>query len=333
MRLGLIDLLIAGVVVNAGAVAALPLYLAFPSWMTAAAIPACGLCLYLALAAPIYRRFRFLPMLHPRCPCCGKSQGYQFVPSWPRVPFQCVSCKGWFVIWLNGRIGDGETWETPVLVLKWPYVFGWYKKALGTTALQQTSFSHNSKRSGLTLVEILVVMVIIAALVGLLVPAVQRARESARRMTCQNNLHQIGLAYRLYAQSYRDWPGPASPGSISGWSIQILPFLEQKSLAESLAANPSIDPRTISPLTHRHPAIFTCPSALEAESAIPGVPVAHYASRWGNVADAPVGSRDPWILSPTLPADYAQSTGPHDGGFNVLSNAEHVTWQAGADVQ
>jgi prepilin-type N-terminal cleavage/methylation domain-containing protein len=201
------------------------------------------------------------------------------------------------------------------------------------TEMRQNCIPHNSKRSGLTLVEMLVVMVIIAALIGLLVPAVQRARESARRVTCQNNLHQIGLAFRLYAHSHCDWPGPASANSIGGWSIQILPFLEQKSLADSLAANPSIDPRAISPLTHRRPAIFTCPSALEAESTIPGVPVAQYTSRWGNVADAPVGFRDPWILSPLMPPDYTKSTGPHDGGFNVLSNAEHVTWQAGGDVQ
>jgi type II secretory pathway pseudopilin PulG len=194
----------------------------------------------------------------------------------------------------------------------------------------ETDMSHTSRRSGLTLVEILVVLFIMAALLGLLMPAVQRARESARRATCQSNLHQIRLAYRLYADAHRGWPGPAPSNSIGGWSIQILPFLEQKPLAESLAANPSIDPRTISPLTRHRPAILTCPSAVDGESTIPGVPVAQYTGRWGNIADAPLGSRDPWILSPATPPNYAQSVGPHDGGFNVLSNAESVKWEPGA---
>ena len=189
--------------------------------------------------------------------------------------------------------------------------------------------SYTSRRSGLTLIEMFVVMFIILGLIALLLPAVQHAREASRRMVCQNNLHQMGLAFRLYAESYNSWPGPAPPNSVGGWSIQILPFLEQKPLAESLAANPSLDPRTISPLTRQRPAIFTCPSAMNGESTIPMVPVAQYVSTWAHVVDARLGSRDPWIISPVLPLDYKLTRGPHNGGFNVLSNAESVKWEPG----
>jgi hypothetical protein len=142
MRVSLIDVLIALAIVIVGALIAMSIFyvmvlacgLILPSETSeAVVIPAsmiAGICFYLALAAPIYRHFRFLPMLLPRCPCCEKRQeGFHFLPDWPRIRYRCPQCDGEFVIWHNGRPTDEETWDNPVLVLKWPYVLGRYKRA------------------------------------------------------------------------------------------------------------------------------------------------------------------------------------------------------------
>jgi prepilin-type N-terminal cleavage/methylation domain-containing protein len=85
---------------------------------------------------------------------------------------------------------------------------------------------------GFTLVELLVVISIIGVLVGLLLPAVQSAREAARRMQCQNNLKQLGLAMHMHQDSYKKFPYLRSGGGQNRhtWAIQLLPFLEQGNL-------------------------------------------------------------------------------------------------------
>ncbi len=93
------------------------------------------------------------------------------------------------------------------------------------------------RRRGLTLLELLVVMAIIAILVSLLLPVVQQARESARRLACSNNLKQIGLAMHAYHETKHMLPflrgGPGHDGG-DRWSgmVHLLPFLEQQPLYE-----------------------------------------------------------------------------------------------------
>lgn len=84
-----------------------------------------------------------------------------------------------------------------------------------------------TRRSGFTLVELLVVIAIIGVLVALLLPAVQAAREAARRSTCQNNLKQIGLALQMHHDAKGCFPVGAASGEGSMWSYYILPYLEQ----------------------------------------------------------------------------------------------------------
>ena len=95
-----------------------------------------------------------------------------------------------------------------------------------------------SKR-GFTLVELLVVIAIIGILIALLLPAVQAAREAARRSQCSNNLKQIGIGMHNFHDTYKAFPvGQADDDNDSfGWGVYILPFIEQKPLWDAINAH------------------------------------------------------------------------------------------------
>ena len=124
-------------------------------------------------------------------------------------------------------------------------------------------------RSGFTLIELLVVIAIIAILIGLLLPAVQAAREAARRAQCVSNLKQVGLALAIYEGAQRVLP----PGYVSnfkadgtdigpgwGWAAMILPQLEQAPIFAAL--NFSLAVESPANLSARLPivSVFLCPS-------------------------------------------------------------------------
>lgn len=134
-------------------------------------------------------------------------------------------------------------------------------------------------RTGFTLVELLVVIAIMGILVALLLPAVQSAREAARRGACTNHLKQIGLALHNYESAHRRLPpGYTSQSTTSpvpatrdpetwdappgwGWSAHLLPYVEGSAVADQLDFEKPIWHANHLPVVHHRLELFLCPSA------------------------------------------------------------------------
>jgi prepilin-type N-terminal cleavage/methylation domain-containing protein len=159
------------------------------------------------------------------------------------------------------------------------------------------------KINGFTLVELLVVIAIIGILVALLLPAIQAARESARRNQCVNNLKQIGVAFQNYHDVNRQLPIGAYSCCWGTWQPYLLPFIEEQQLADlyhyfpkdyPIFAMPSIyiydSPENLQ-VTRSRISTLTCPSDEPqvttpvpggGPSATPGVTMHNYVANFGN---------------------------------------------------
>jgi prepilin-type N-terminal cleavage/methylation domain-containing protein len=143
-------------------------------------------------------------------------------------------------------------------------------------------------RKGFTLIELLVVIAIIAVLIGLLLPAVQKVREAAARMSCTNNLKQIGLAMHNHDSTFGYFPTAGAqsgsmdfihqspPFPVEGWAAQILPYIEQDNLHRPLKATGQNWTAVLGKAPTEVPVkTFNCPSRPSGRLAAP--------ASWGSV--------------------------------------------------
>ena len=153
----------------------------------------------------------------------------------------------------------------------------------------------NSTRRAFTLVELLVVIAIIGVLVALLLPAVQAAREAARRSQCVNNMKQIGLAMQMHHDAKGTLPGGAISCCKGTWANFILPYLEQGSFAaiweKDASGRPALYTSTnnLKNFMQTRIGLYTCPSdtpSAPVHAVTVPIPNHNYAANYGNTTYA-----------------------------------------------
>lgn len=177
--------------------------------------------------------------------------------------------------------------------------------------MRQDAGRRSESRTGFTLIELLVVIAIIAILVALLLPAVQQAREAARRTQCKNNLKQIGLAFHNFEGTYGYVPTSLRPPSnVTGSTEQsrvavlteLLPYLEQSNIFTQYNKAINWNQGTNIPLSRTKIQAFMCPSDVEA----------------GVLDTAPPGSSGQYVPGIASTTSYSPIYGIAPGVFTQL---------------
>jgi len=223
-------------------------------------------------------------------------------------------------------------------------------------------------RRGFTLVELLVVIAIIGVLVALLLPAVQSAREAARRMKCTNNLKQAALAIHLYHDVHKALPMGQHGCCWCTWLVSLLPYVEQGNLAGNYVghgydggtpvAPPSYSAAANLPVTRTQLPGFLCPTDVKSSHAglLNGVTFHNYVGNFGNtdlnrtsplgtdtagrpnqygeapfkgLLGWPVGNANKPNISPGLMPPYVRMATITDGTSNTLLFSETVQGKEG----
>jgi len=179
-----------------------------------------------------------------------------------------------------------------------------------------------TSKKGFTLIELLVVIAIIAILISLLLPAVQQAREAARRTQCRNNLKQIGLGLHNYHDVHNGFPpGRMAPGKLDCWVgwvsplFHILPMIDQGNLYNQFDKNQT-RLRTSGPtctnnffILDNPIAAFQCPSDPGSGN---GIPTNSYRLNWGIVS---AGGRNTDDAGGEVDPYFSRVSGELDGSF------------------
>jgi len=210
---------------------------------------------------------------------------------------------------------------------------------------------HQRRTRGFTLIELLVVIAIIAILIGLLLPAVQKVREAAARMSCQNNLKQFGLAQHTFNDSRGKlppggWAGRDASNNWNGdwnddrgtWIVYSLPYIEQDALYKLVpnlesTYNSAGTMRGMAAFKSARPKIFRCPSDdYEIAGGTNGGYCSYAGSMGPQCADGGCGGNDyqpncnqPGIGIPSSP-DHGNTVGSGDmrGCYNRLGSVVNL---------
>jgi len=181
----------------------------------------------------------------------------------------------------------------------------------------------SQSRSGFTLVELLVVIAIIGVLIALLLPAVQQAREAARRMSCSNKMKQLGLAVHNYHDTHRAFPFGSRGNELMGWNYAILPFIEQKALYDQGDATLEWDEGVNIDLQETKIEAYLCPSSPQEKADNDS---SFYTTHYYGVA-GPTGN-----VPGTSSEQYNEDTSGDHGGFSREGLFLHNRTKRFADI-
>ena len=182
----------------------------------------------------------------------------------------------------------------------------------------------NNRKTGFTLIELLVVIAIIGILVGMLLPAVQQIRETARRAQCLNNLRQIGLAVQNYHGVRQQIPPSRAADQYLTWPVFIMPYMEATNLYDQFDIKKKYVDQNTATVKIGLP-IFFCPSRRSAENlsgweTLPGDPIGTTGDYAGNAGTTLHLVNDEW----------AKFTVEVDGVFN--SGFENMNPESGGQL-
>lgn len=177
------------------------------------------------------------------------------------------------------------------------------------------------KRRGFTLIELLVVIAIIAILIALLLPAVQQAREAARRSQCKNNMKQLGLAFHNYHDNFTMLPTGyfSNGGYITGWAARVLPYIDQAPRYNAIG--------TLGELTNLMPYRFTT-SPHNGDSNLFTDPIPVFVCPSSEIGERALDFSSSWGGNPGNDASlhYRGNAGSVDVGFvNGSNSSRHYT--------